>query len=103
MQRNVAKAIIAAPVDHDFEKPVCHSLAARQGLRVHVENPRALGQRFAGVTGPAGQHEATASDNRAVGGFREPTSVSSVLESLGEILPGSLIYTVERCGIAKPH
>jgi len=103
VERDVAEAFGAAPIEHGLQKLFCEAAAAGFGFGVHVEDPGALGEGFAGVAGPVGDDDAAAGDDAGFGSFGEPGFVSAEAQGFGEIFPRGLIDAVEYGGIAMSH
>ena len=103
VEGDVAEALVAAPIEHGLQKLFCEAAAAGFGFGVHVEDPGALGEGFAGVAGPVGDDDAAAGDDAGFGSFGEPGFVSAEAQGFGEIFPRSLIDAVERGRVAMAH
>ena len=85
MQRDDAKALEGGPLEHGFEESLGDAAAAGLRLGVHIEDPGALREGFAGKAGPVRQNDSAASKDSAAGVFGEPSLVGAVAECLREI------------------
>jgi hypothetical protein len=103
VERDVAEAFFAAPVEHCLQKLFCETEAAGFGFGVHVEDPSAFCEQFAGVAGPTGDDDSAASDDACFGSFGEPGFVGAEAQGFGKIFLRGLIDPVEHGGIAMSH
>jgi len=103
MKRNDAKALDAGPREHGFEEPLGDAAAAGLRLGIHIEDPGALREGFAGKAGPVRQNDSAPGKDRAVGVFGKPSLVGAVAECLREIGFRGFIDAVERAAIGVAH
>jgi hypothetical protein len=103
VERDVAEALAAAPIEHCLQKLFGYAAAAGFGFGVHVEDPGALGEGFAGVAGPVGDDDSAAGDDAGFGSFGEPGFVGAEGQGCGEIFPRRLIDPVKLGGITMSH
>jgi len=103
VEGDVAEALVAAPIEHGLQKLFCEAAAAGFGFGVHIEDPGALGEGFAGVPGPVGDDDSAAGDDAGFGSFGEPGFVGAEGQGCGEIFPGRLIDPVKLGGVAMSH
>ena len=103
MERDDAKALDAGPLEHGFEESLGDAAAAGLRLGVHIEDPGALREGFAGKARPVRQNDSAPGKHSAVGVFGEPSLVGAVAECLREIGFRGFVDAVERGGIGMAH